>query len=122
MEKPSESLYIKVLVWAYNRKQNPFKIEDLYAELNIIKPDETLWVRNIFVDIPLNGCALFSSSQNSSGETFHLLSDSGMSSAIGYLGLEESKSNSKRAEYLALWALGITSVVGVIQIVIALCK
>mgnify|MGYP003450878498 FL=1 len=122
MEKPSESLYTKVLVWAYGRKQNPFKIEDLYTELNIIKSDDKQWVLSIFINNPFNSYALFSVYQSESGETFYLLSDKGMSAAVGYLGLEDSKSNSERAEYLALWALGVTSVVGVIQIVIALCK
>jgi hypothetical protein len=122
MEKSEESLYIKVLVWAYNKKQNSFKMDDLYNELKITKPNEKQWITGTFLNGPANSYPLFSHYQNSSDETFYLLSDKGMSAAIGYLSLEESKFTSRRAEYIALWALGVTSLVGVIQIVIAIKK
>lgn len=122
MKKTEESLYIKVLIWAYDRKQKPFTIEDLFEELEIEDPIKKKWVYEMFLIGPVNSYPLFHGYMNAENKMLYLLSDKGMSATVSYLSLKESQGNSRRAERIALWALGITSMVGIIQIVIAINK
>ena len=105
------SLFIKVLVWAYNRKQNVFTTSELFKELNL-NPTEKDWVMNTFVYAPQNSYPLFSvfKPQNENG---YLLSDRGMSIVLNYLGLKETRESSKQAMKIATWSLYIAIVVGI---------
>jgi hypothetical protein len=51
-----------------------------------------------------------------------IITGKGISAVVEYLSLKEAQDSGKRAEYIALWSLGLATIVGAVQIFIAICS
>lgn len=117
--KTEESLYIKILEWAYYRGEAGFKWEELRKEFNITDP-QNHWVTETFRNkTEIIGLLSYKITAN---EHIYGLTAEGTAQAIQYLNLRESRVNSKRAERLAKWAIGIGIIVGSVQIIIGIIQ
>lgn len=116
MKKIEESLYIKILVWSYEKQESGFYWEELEKKFELNEKQKQ-WVLKVFRSNTPSANNLIDHFYNS-GENQHLyfITDKGTSVAIDYLNLKEAQKNSRRAEKIALWAIAITAIVGIIQI------
>lgn len=117
--KTEETLYIKILVWAYGMQENGFTWGDLKKEFNLTTEQEQ-WVQKIFRSNMPAADNLFDHLSYNSEKDSHLfvITSKGTSAAIDYLNLKEAERTGKRAERIAIVAIIIGAVVGVIQIIL----
>lgn len=119
--KTKESLYIKILIWAYNRQELGFTLEDLKKEFNLNKSQEQ-WVLKVFrSNIPAAENLIDHIYSSGTDSYKYFITAKGTSAAIQYLNLKEAESSGKRAEKIALVAIGIGVVVGIAQIIVGIC-
>ncbi len=120
--KTENTLYIKILVWAYNRQEAGFSWNDLTEEFDLTK-DQEQWVQNIFrsnMSASENLIDHLSYNQDKNSHLF-VITSKGTSAAIEYLNLKEAEKTGRRAEKIAIAAIviGVLSVVA--QIVVQIC-
>lgn len=109
--KTDESLYIRILLWAYKKSADGFSEQELLTE-NKITPGS--------VDYKLY-LKLFKGGDNVSGNPsmidqfdikndvgYWCLTEKGMSSAVDYLDLKETQKNSKQAFWIAISSIIIS--------------
>ncbi|TRZ65077.1 MAG: hypothetical protein D4Q79_00050 [Spirochaetia bacterium] len=120
--KTEDTLYIKILIWAYQRQEAGFSWGDLKKEFGLSLEQEQ-WVQKVFrSNMPVNNNLIDHLSYNEQkDEHLFVITSKGTSAAIEYLNLMEAKISSKRAEKIALVAIVIGVVVGVFQIIVGLC-
>jgi hypothetical protein len=117
--KAEDTLYIKILIWAYEKQEIGFSIEDLTKEF-MLTPQQQDWVIKVFrSNMPVGDNLFDHLSYDGSTHTL-VITAKGTSAAVDYLSLQEAKNSGKRAEYIALWAIGIAATVGVVQIVLSI--
>lgn len=114
-----ETLYIRILVWAYNKQEAGFRWDELQKEFNL-SLEQNQWVLKVFCSsIQANDNLIdhlgYSKQQN--GDMF-VITAKGTSAAIEYLNLKEAERSSKRANKIALAAIAIGIIVGIAQIVV----
>lgn len=115
-----ESLYVKILIWAYDRQESGFKWKDLEGAFSL-NQEQMRWVQKIFRSNMPAGENLIDHIYNShTEEHLYFITAKGTSAAVDYLNLKEAKKNSKRAERIALAAIFIGVVVGTAQILVQL--
>lgn len=121
--KTEDTLYIKILIWAYQRQEAGFSWGDLRKEF-ALSPAQEQWVQKIFrSNMPASDNLIDHLSYNEQKDShLFVITSKGTSAAIEYLNLVEAKISSKRAEKIALVAIVIGATVGVFQIIIALCR
>lgn len=121
--KTEETLYIRILVWAYKKQEAGFSMEELEKEFNLNIAQKE-WVLKVFrSNITASDNLIDLLSYNDSKkEHLYVITSKGTAAAIEYLNLVEAKISSGRAEKIALVAIAIGVTVGAIQIIIALCK
>ncbi|OGZ35488.1 MAG: hypothetical protein A2815_00575 [Candidatus Portnoybacteria bacterium RIFCSPHIGHO2_01_FULL_40_12b] len=119
--KTKDTLYIKILVWAYGKQEDGFSWEDLKKEFQLSSTQEK-WVVKVFRSNMPTSENLFDilSYSEKDNTHFYVITSKGTSAAIEYLNLQEAKRSAERAERIALWAIGIGIFVGVAQIIIGL--
>ena len=116
--KIKDSLYIKILIWAYEKQDAGFSFRELREEFNLTH-DQEQWVLKVFhSNIPI-GDNLINLCDYRKEEHIYVITSKGISAAVEYLNLKEAKSSAKRAEIIALVAIGIGIIVGVLQIICA---
>ena len=116
--KTENSLYIKILIWAYEKHESGFTIEELKDKFSLNKNQEQ-WLLKVFrSNMPASENLIdhLSYSGNKNEHKF-VITSKGTSAAIEYLNLKEAKSSAKRAEIIALIAILIGITVGVAQII-----
>jgi hypothetical protein len=119
--KTEESLYIKVLLWAYYRQESGFTWGELHEEFHLSE-EQKRWIEMIFRSNMPSSENLIDHIYNSSSDTYqYFITAKGTSAAIQYLNLKEAESSGKRAEKIALAAIGIGVLVGIAQILVQLC-
>ncbi len=119
--KTEESLYIKILIWAYNRQESGFVWNDLQKEFNLTKEQEQ-WVQKVFRSNMPASENLIDHIYNTEANSYqYFITAKGISAAIDYLNLKEAEKSGKRAEKIALVAIIVGVVVGIIQIIIQIC-
>lgn len=117
-----EGLYIKILIWAYNRQESGFTWADLKKEFNLTSGQEQ-WVQKVFrSNLPAAENLIDHLTYNvDKNEHLMVITAKGVSAAIQYLNLKEAERSGKRAEIIALFAIGIGVVVGIAQIIAQIC-
>ncbi len=120
--KIEETLYIKILVWAYNRQESGFAWGDLKTEFNLTSEQEQ-WVQKIFRSNMPATDNLFDhpSYNNETNSHLFVITAKGTSAAIDYLNLKEAEKTGRRAERIAIVAIIIGVIVGLAQILVPLC-
>ena len=116
--KTEDSLYIKILVWAYEKQESGFTIEELKHKFNLNK-DQEQWLLKVFrpnMPVAENLIDHLSYSGNKNEHLF-VITSKGTSAAVEYLNLVEAKSSARRAEIIAFIAISIGIIVGVMQII-----
>ena len=121
--KTEDTLYIKILIWAYQRQEAGFSWGDLKTEFELSSAQEQ-WIQKIFrSNMPASDNLIDHLSYNEQKDShLFVITSKGTSAAIEYLNLMEAKMSSKRAEKIALVAIVIGATVGVFQIIVALCR
>lgn len=117
-----ESLYIKILIWAYEKQDIGFSFKELKEKFNL-SHDQEQWVLKVFrSNLPASE-NLFDHLSYSNNKNKHIfvITSKGTSAAVEYLNLKEAKRSAKRAEIIALVAISIGIIVGLLQI-ISNCK
>lgn len=119
--KIENGLYIKILIWVYQRQDAGFSWEDLKKEFEL-NPVQEQWVLKVFrSQMPSSENLIdFLDDNKDGGEQLFVITAKGTSAAVDYLNLKEAEKSSKRAEKIAKVAIVIGIVVGVSQIIISL--
>ena len=114
--KTEESLYIKILIWTYERQESGFMWDELEKEFELID-EQMRWVQKIFRSNMLAAENLMDNIYNSKTDQHkYFITAKGTSAAVDYLNLKEAKKSSSRAEIIALVAITIGVIVGIAQI------
>ena len=101
-----ESLYIKILVWAFNRHEDGFIEEDLFNELNL-SAEQKEWYLKTFRPSHIASDNLIGNLEYINDQHIFTLTAKGTSAAIAYLELQEAKRTAKKANYLAVVSIFI---------------
>ena len=110
-----ESLYIKILVWAYEKQESGFTWKDLEDAFSLNK-EQMQWVQKIFrSNTPASENLIDHIHNSQTDEHTYFITAKGTSAAVDYLNLKEAKKSSKRAEKIALAAIIIGAIVGIIN-------
>ncbi len=116
-----DSLYIKGLLWAYDKGHRGFTTDQMKKELDISE-EKWPWVHWMFFN-GLNGAApliwIISSEFASDGVTHHdrfYLSAAGMTATVDYLELKEAQKSGRVAMIIAIISIIIGVIVGLGQI------
>jgi hypothetical protein len=121
-----DTLYLKILVWAYYRQENGFTWKDLKDEFNLTHEQEQ-WVQKIFrSNLPASENLIDHLSYNQEKDSHNfVITAKGTSAAVDYLNLLEAQKCGFRAERIAIIAIITGVIVGIVQIIISiiqLCK
>lgn len=116
-----DHIYTVVLTWAYEKQQAGFTRVELIQSLNL-EGDRMNWVVKTFFEGTNDNPPLIGHFVTRDGKDYYALSSRGIAAAIDYLELKESKESSRQAKTIAYWSIGIGVVVGLVQIIVALCK
>ncbi len=119
--KTEESLYVKILIWAYEKQNVGFTMKELEEKFNL-SPEQEQWVLKVFRSNLPSSENLFDhlSYNDVKNEHLFVITAKGTSAAIEYLNLREAKKSAKRAEKVALVAIIVGILVGITQIIITI--
>ncbi len=120
--KTEETLYIKILVWAYNRQEAGFTWGDLQKEFQLNKEQEQ-WVLKVFRSNMPIGDNLIDHLGYDQERSIHryVITSKGTSVAVDYLNLKEAEKSGRRAEKIAMVAIIVGVIVGIAQIAVQIC-
>ena len=115
--KQQEDLYIKIIEWAFSQKENGFSEKQVKEEFNL-DPKQEKWVSKVFFTTSDNDRKLFEHYYHDEESNTHLysLNEKGISIYLNYKSLQDAKKSSRHANYLALFAIGISIFVALYQI------
>ena len=111
-----ESLYIKILLWAYEKSTDGFTENELFENFQLDRLGLRGWYLKVFRE---SSSLIIDNFKNVSDVSYWCLTARGMSNAVNYLELKETQKSGKRGEHIALWAIGVSIVVGLVQIFFA---
>ena len=122
LENTEKTLYIRILIWAYNKQEKGFSWEELRTAFKL-NYDQEQWVLKIFrSNMPRNENLIdHLTYYNDENEHLYVITAKGTSAAINYLNLKEAEKSSKRAELIAKTAIIIGIIVGLAQIIVTIC-
>jgi len=122
LENTEKSLYIRILIWVYNKQEKGFTWGELQDAFNLNNKQQQ-WVEKIFhSNMPASDNLVDHLNINSREEgNLFVITSRGINFAINYLNLKEAEKSSKRAEIIAIIAIIIGIVVGLAQIITSLC-
>jgi hypothetical protein len=100
-----EKLYIKTLLWAYERHQYGFTLDELKQSIGLVG-EQWIWWREMFITTNGNDRKLIDLYQlNNDGNTNrYTLNDKGMAVVLEYIELQEARLESQKANSRALAA------------------
>lgn len=116
-----ESLYIKILIWAYEKQDIGFSFTELTEKFKLSN-DQRKWVVKVFLPSSQVADNLFDFIDSDNNDTRYVVTSKGTSAAVEYLNLKETKRSAKRAENIALVAITIGIIVGILQIVVGILQ
>jgi len=122
LENTEKTLYIRILIWAYNKQEKGFTRQELKEAFDL-NNDQGLWVEKIFhSNMPTSENLIdhLDYKGNANSQLF-IISAKGTSAAIDYLNLKEAEKSSKRAEKIAIISIAIGVIVGLAQIIVTIC-
>ena len=117
--KKEDSLFIKILEYAYSKKEVGFIEDELLKEFDL-KPEEIKWYVRVFRPANGNGVIEFLSDIAEKAGHRCVITAKGISTVLAYRGLKEAEVVGKRAERIARVSIWVGITVGVIQIAIGL--
>lgn len=119
--KIEDALYIRILIWTYQRQEIGLSWGDLKKEFQLNTAQEQ-WVQKVFrSNMPASENLIEHLNYSDRGnEHLFVITAKGTSAAIEYLNLKEAERSSKRAEKIAKFAILIGIIVGMFQIIIDL--
>jgi hypothetical protein len=123
--KTEESLYIKILLWAYDNSVQGFSEQELFEKFEITpgSVDYKLYLKFFRDGNSSSGNpAIIDHFDTRNNISFWCLTEKGMSAAIDYLDLKEARESSKEAKRLAMWSIWIAVIVGIFQILTSFCS
>ncbi len=121
--KTEESLYIKILLWAYDNSVNGFTERELFDHFDLNdKTDLKRWYVKVFKNGTNDNPSIIDHFTIRNEVGYWCLTEKGMSAAIAYLDLKEARESSKEAKKIALWSIWIAIIVGVFQILIGILQ
>ena len=91
--KTEKTLFIRILVWAYNKQEDGFTWDELKKEFNLNQTQDD-WAQEVFRKF---NNELLSISPYKKGYIF-IITEKGIPVVINYLNLKEAEKGSKRAE------------------------
>lgn len=116
--KKEEALYIKILIWAYRKQDAGFLWKDLVTTFDLTVAQDQ-WVQKVFrSNMPISDNLVDYLSHDSQNQGLYVITARGTSAAIEYLNLKEAENSGRRAEKIALFAIGIGIVTGIAQIIV----
>src|SRR3989344_2060771 len=116
--KTEDSLYTKILLWAYDKGDKGFSWEDLEKEFSLT-PLQKSWFLKIFCGKKSSDDNLFENLDPIEGAGYPLvIASAGISAVINYRHLREVEESGGRAERIACVAITVGIIVGVLQIII----
>jgi hypothetical protein len=105
--KIKEDLYTKILLWAHDKQESGFTLEEMKNYFNLNSSQES-WVRKIFFTTSDSDRKFFEHFKNDDTVTpnvhYYSLNEKGIMAAINYKGLKHAEKNSERA----LWFVGLS--------------
>lgn len=112
------SLYIRILIWAYNKREKGFIWRELYEDFNL-DDEKKLWVQKIFYsNMPVaDNLVDYIGQAGYKNENNLVMTAKGISAAVDYLNLKQAEKSGKRAEKIAVTAIVIGVIVGLAQII-----
>ncbi len=116
--KTEESLYIKILTWAYE-KPTGFTDEEILEKFKLKDGNGENY--KIYIKLFKDGAnPLINSEYDYTTDTHtYYLSDRGMSAVIDYLDLKEARDSSKDAKRWAMWSIWIAIIIGIAQVILS---
>lgn len=117
----NKNLYLDILEWAYNNSANGFTEEELFKKFNLTGTEAGGWYLKVFRNSGNGNAVLIDDFCTREEISYWTLSPKGMSEAINYLNLKAAQKSGKRAEKIALVAIGVSIAVGLVQITIDIC-
>ena len=120
--KSEESLYIRVLLWAYEQSTEGFAESDLHRTFGLLQNLSLReWYQRVFRNTRADNTPLIDHFRTEDSISYHCLTEKGMSAAIDYLGLKEARESSKSAMRIAIGSLVLAALVGIVQILVQIC-
>ncbi len=121
--KPEKSIYVRTLLWAYEKQHTGFTEAEMKDALNL-SDEEWTWIHWMFFN-GLNGNApliwIISEEFLPKGRKLrevYYLSAQGIAAAVDYLELKMAQEGGKRATRIAIAAIIISIIVGIAQIIV----
>lgn len=118
--KTENSLYIRVLLWAYEHSVQGFSEQELLDEFKIAPGtvEYKLYLKFFKDGNSTSGNPSMIDHFDTRGNIgYWCLTEKGMSAAIDYLDLKEARESSKDAKSFAMWSIWIAVIVGLFQII-----
>jgi hypothetical protein len=121
--KSEKSLFIKILVWCYEKQENGFLMTELEESFNLT-PKQKEWLQKAFRSNMSSSENLIDhlSYQDSSDQHRFFITEKGINLALNHLNYEESNKVGLRAEKIALASILIGAIVGLLQVAIAIVQ
>lgn len=111
-KKAKEDLYIRILLWAHERQETGFTIEEIRPTFSLSQQEDT-WVRKIFLTTSDQDRKFFEHIRNDDTAlpNKHLcsLNEKGITAAINYKALAHAESGSQRALWFAGCSIFLTA-------------
>lgn len=118
-----ESLYIEILMWAFDKSTDGFTEQDLYQKFNIQRgSDVEIWYLKVFRGGSIHNSSIIDNYIYKEGQPngiqYWCLTEKGMSYAIDYKELKEAQKSGKRAMWIAIISIIIGVFVGIAQLIV----
>lgn len=112
-----EKLYTKTLLWAYERHQEGFTLDELRQSIGLTD-EQWVWWREMFITTNGNGRKLIDLYQRGDdGNAYrYTLNDKGMAVVLEYLELQEARVESQKANKRAFWS----TIIAIFSLVVAI--
>lgn len=116
--KTEESLYIKILTWAYEKSAG-FTDGEILEKFKL--KDGSGANYKIYIKLFRNGTnPLINAEYDYTTDTHtYYLSDRGMSAVVDYLDLKEARDSSEDAKRWAMWSIWTAIIIGIAQVVLS---
>lgn len=119
-----ENLYIRILLWVYERQETGFAWKELGKEFNLNDLQDN-WIKKIFLTTSYADRKFIEILRNDQSVTpnvyYYSLNEKGMSAVIDYQELKEARESSRDAKFIAIGSLALATIVGIAQIVVQFC-
>lgn len=118
--KTEDSLYIKILLWAYKKQESGFTQQEMFDDIKIAE-NKKMWILNMFFSSAQGERPLIGHQISKEGKDYYSLTEKGMAASIDYMELKEAQAGGERATKIAIISIMIGVIVGITQIIVQIC-